>query len=112
MLSEKAPRAAAIVTGMALVAVGLTSCGGTGPTGSQGGALTFDARSFPDHLDPQLSSTVLAWQAEYNTYIPLLTFRHAAGQEGSQVVPGLAKDLPTISEDGRTYTLQLQPGLR
>jgi peptide/nickel transport system substrate-binding protein len=112
MLSEKAPRAAAVVTGMALVALGLTSCGGMGPTGSQGGALTFDARSFPDHLDPQLSSTVLAWQAEYNTYIPLLTFRHAAGQEGSQVAPGLAKDLPTISEDGRTYTLQLQPGLR
>jgi peptide/nickel transport system substrate-binding protein len=112
MLSEKAPRAAAVVTGMALVALGLTACGGMAPSGSQGGALTFDARSFPDHLDPQLSSTVLAWQAEYNTYIPLLTFRHAAAQEGSQVAPGLAKDLPTISEDGRTYTLQLQPGLR
>ena len=112
MVSEKAPRAAAVVTGMALVALGLTACGGMAPSGSQGGALTFDARSFPDHLDPQLSSTVLAWQAEYNTYIPLLTFRHAAGQEGSQVAPGLAKDLPTISEDGRTYTLQLQPGLR
>jgi peptide/nickel transport system substrate-binding protein len=111
MLSKKAPRAAAALTGMALVALGLTSCGGA-PSGSQGGALTFDARSFPDHLDPQLSSTVLAWQAEYNTYIPLLTFKHTTGQEGSEVVPGLAKDLPTISEDGKTYTLQLQPGLR
>jgi peptide/nickel transport system substrate-binding protein len=111
MRSEKAPRTAAAVTGIALVALGLTSCGGT-LAGPQGGALTFDARSFPDHLDPQLSSTVLAWQAEYNTYIPLLTFKHAAGQEGSEVVPGLAKDLPTISEDGKTYTLELQPGLR
>jgi peptide/nickel transport system substrate-binding protein len=97
---------------VALVVLGLTSCGGAGGAGSQGGALRFDATSFPDHLDPQLSSTVEGWQAEYNTYIPLLTFKHAAGQEGSTVVPGLAKDLPTISADGKTYTLQLQQGLR
>lgn len=112
MLSQKAPRAAtAAVIGMAFVALGLSSCGGA-PSGSQGGDLKFISSSFPDHLDPQLSSTVAAWQAEYNTYIPLLTFKHASGQEGAQVVPGLAKGLPTISPDGTEYTLQLQQGLR
>ncbi len=112
MLSQKAPRAAtAAVIGMAFAALGLTSCGGA-PSGSQGGDLKFISSSFPDHLDPQLSSTVAAWQAEYNTYIPLLTFNHASGQEGAQVVPGLAKGLPTISPDGTEYTLQLQQGLR
>ncbi len=112
MLSQKVLRAgAAAVVAMAFVTLGLTSCGG-GASLSEGGSLTFLAKSFPDHLDPQLSSTVAGWQAEYNTYIPLLTFKHAAAQEGSQVVPGLAKELPAISPDGREYTFHLQPGLR
>ncbi len=112
MPSEKPPRAAAAaVIGLALVALGLTSCGG-GATAEQGGDLRFDAGSFPDHLDPQLSTGVEGWEAEYNTYIPLLTFQHATGRDGSNVVPGLAKDLPAISADGRTYSLQLQQGLR
>ena len=111
MPSEKAPRAAAAaVIGLAFVALGLTACGG-GATGQQGGDLRFDAGSFPDHLDPQLSTSVEGWEAEYNAYIPLLTFQHATGRDGSNVVPGLAEDLPTISADGRTYSLQLQHGL-
>jgi peptide/nickel transport system substrate-binding protein len=48
----------------------------------------------------------------YDTYIPLLTYRHADGKAGSQVVPGLARALPRISDAGRTYTLFLRPGLR
>jgi peptide/nickel transport system substrate-binding protein len=112
MPSEKAPRAAAAaVIGLAFVALGLASCGGA-TTGTQGGDLRFDAKSYPDHLDPQLSTSVEGWEAEYNTYIPLLTFQHANGRDGTDVVPGLAKDLPAISEDGRTYTLQLQRGLK
>jgi peptide/nickel transport system substrate-binding protein len=113
MQSVRASRAgaAAVIAG-AFMALALTSCGGSGPTGSQGGELVFAATSFPDHLDPQLSSSVEAWQAEYNTYIPLLTFSHATGQEGSAVVPGLAKDVPTLSPDGKTYTLALQQGLK
>jgi peptide/nickel transport system substrate-binding protein len=96
----------------ALAVLGLAACGGGGTSGGkQGGELNFDETSYPDYLDPQLSYTVDGWEAEYNTYIPLLTFKHAAGKEGTQVVPGLAKDLPTISKDGLTYTFQLQPGL-
>ncbi len=106
--------AVAAVAGLAFVAVGLTSCGGgsSSTSGTQGGDLNFDETSYPDYLDPQLSYTVDGWEAEYNTYIPLLTFKHAAGSAGTEVVPGLAKDLPTISTDGKTYTFQLQQGLK
>jgi peptide/nickel transport system substrate-binding protein len=45
-------------------------------------------------------------------YIPLLTYKHAEGKEGSEVVPGLAEDMPKISSDGKTYTLFLRPGLK
>ena len=111
MPSEKAPRAvAAAVVGLAFAALGLAACGGA--ANKQGGDLVFDAKSFPDHLDPQLGSSVEALEAEYNTYIPLLTFRHENGGDGTQVVPGLAGALPAISDDGRTYTLQLRQGLR
>ena len=68
--------------------------------------------SFPDHLDPQLSYTQEGWTAMYDTYIPLLTYRHAAGKAGSEVIPGLAKNLPRITDGGRTYTLFLRHGLR
>jgi peptide/nickel transport system substrate-binding protein len=48
----------------------------------------------------------------YDTYIPLLTYRHASGAAGSEVVPGLAKALPEITDGGRTYVLYLRRGLR
>jgi peptide/nickel transport system substrate-binding protein len=68
--------------------------------------------SFPDYMDPQLSYTQEGWTAMYDTYIPLLTYRHAEGKRGSEVIPGLARSLPKISDGGRTYTLFLRRGLR
>lgn len=65
----------------------------------------------PDYLDPQLSFSTLGWTAMYNTYLPLLTFRHADGRAGSDVIPGLARGLPRITDGGRTYTLFLRRGL-
>jgi peptide/nickel transport system substrate-binding protein len=68
--------------------------------------------SFPDYMDPQLAYTQEGWTAMYDTYIPLLTYRHAEGKAGAEVIPGLAKRLPKISHGGRTYTLFLRHGLR
>ena len=68
--------------------------------------------SFPDYMDPALSYTFEGWNAMYDSYIPLLTYKHAEGKAGSEVIPGLAKRLPRISNGGRTYTLFLRKGLR
>jgi peptide/nickel transport system substrate-binding protein len=68
--------------------------------------------SFPDYMDPQLSWTAEGWTALYNTYVPLLTYRHAEGKAGTEVIPGLAEALPKITNDGRTYTLFLHPDLK
>src|SRR5262249_60271106 len=51
------------------------------------------------------------WTSMYNTYIPLLTYAHASGNEGTKLIPGLAESLPKIGDGGRTYTLTLRPGL-
>jgi peptide/nickel transport system substrate-binding protein len=48
----------------------------------------------------------------WNTYLPLLTYEHADGRAGTRLIPGLARSLPRISDDGRTYTLYLRKGLR
>ncbi|HSS33291.1 MAG TPA: ABC transporter substrate-binding protein [Solirubrobacterales bacterium] len=68
--------------------------------------------SFPDYMDPQLSYTFEGWNAMYDTYIPLLTYRHAGGKAGAEVIPGLARELPQVSVDGKTYTVFLRKGLK
>lgn len=100
-----------VVSGlMAAATLGLVSCGDSG--GSEGGTLSGSYASTPDYLDPALSYTAEGWTAMYNTYIPLLTYAHANGEEGSEVVPGLAESLPKISNGGKTYTLTLRKGLK
>jgi peptide/nickel transport system substrate-binding protein len=62
-------------------------------------------------LDPQVEWSNYSNEI-YDTYIPLLTYRHAGGKAGSEVIPGLARSLPRITDGGRTYTLHLRRGLR
>jgi peptide/nickel transport system substrate-binding protein len=63
-------------------------------------------------MDPALSYSAEGATAMRNTYLPLLTYAHASGAAGTELIPGLARSLPEISEDGRTYTLFLRPGMR
>ncbi len=97
---------------VAVAAIGLAACGSSSSSGKEGGTLNGTYAVFPDYLDPALSYSAEGWTAMYNTYIPLLTYAHDNGEAGSQVIPGLAKSLPKISDDGKTYTLFLRPGLK
>jgi peptide/nickel transport system substrate-binding protein len=107
----------AVIALAAVAALGLVSCGDSDESsgssgGKEGGTLVGTYASFPDYLDPALSYTVEGWTAMYDTYIPLLTYKHAEDKEGSEVIPGLAEDLPEISNGGKTYTLFLRKGLK
>ncbi|HWI96079.1 MAG TPA: ABC transporter substrate-binding protein [Solirubrobacterales bacterium] len=92
-------------------AVGLAACGSSS-SGKEGGTMTGSYASFPDYLDPGLSYTSEGWTALWDTYIPLLTYKHTSGPEGNEVIPGLAKSLPKITNGGKTYTLELRKGLK
>ncbi len=70
------------------------------------------ASSWRADLDPQVAWSNYGLSVVDDTYIPLLTYRHAGGKAGSEVIPGLARSLPRISDGGRTYTLRLRKGLR
>jgi peptide/nickel transport system substrate-binding protein len=65
-----------------------------------------------DYLDPGLSYTVEGWGIMWNVYLPLVGYTHANGPAGATIVPYLAKDLPKVSPDGKTYSLTLRSGLK
>ena len=95
----------------AVAALSLAACG-SGSSGKEGGVLRATFGSFPDYLDPALSHSEEGWTAIYNTYVPLLTYNHADGKAGSEVIPGLAREMPAISPDEKTYSFRLRDGLR
>jgi peptide/nickel transport system substrate-binding protein len=95
-----------------VAALCLAGCGSGAGDSGDGGVLRATFSSFPDYLDPALSHSEEGWTAIYDTYVPLLTYRHTDGKAGSEVIPGLARALPQISGDGLTYRFRLRDGLR
>ena len=121
----KLPLAAvALAVGLALIA---SACGGGGKkaatttasttTSSAGASKSFaDFRiaydTGIDFLDPGLSYTVQGWAIMWNVYLPLLGYKHVNGPDGATLVPYLAQSMPTVTSDGKTYTLTLRKGVK
>jgi peptide/nickel transport system substrate-binding protein len=117
--------AATFAVGVALIAAGCggggsssgggSSTGSTGTTSSSGKAFANFRIAYDtgiDYLDPSLSYTVQGWSILWNTYLPLLGYKHVNGPDGATLVPYLAKDMPKVSADGKTYTFTLRKGLK
>ena len=86
--------------------------GGGGDGGGRGGSITISQTSQPDYLDPALGYTVNAWEPMWLVYTPLITYARAEGEAGTELIPGLAEELPKISQDGLTYQFKLRDGLK
>ena len=107
-------RGYAALSALVIASAGLAACGSDEDEGGatvEGGEITISQTSQPDYLDPALSYTVNGWEPMWIVYTPLLTYAHEEGPGGSELIPGLAEDMPEVSEDGRTYTFQLRDGL-
>ena len=114
--------ATALVVGLALIAAACGSGGKKSPSTSPGSSTTSTGKTFAnfriaydtgiDFLDPSLSYTVQGWAIMWNVYLPLLGYKHVNGPDGATIVPYLAENLPTVSSDGKTYTLTLRKGLK
>jgi peptide/nickel transport system substrate-binding protein len=107
---RRAPVLLAALT-LALFGCGDDDSGDEGGQGKQGGSITIAQASQPDFLDPALTYGTNVWEALWLVYTPPLTYKHAEGKEGAELIPGVAKELPTISPDGKTYELTLRKGL-
>src|SRR5215211_7513670 len=109
---SNATRLAGATAFSCLAVLGIVACGNSSSGAvKEGGTATVLMGTAPDFLDPQEGYTTQAAEADWITYTPLLTYRHAAGKDGTELIPGLAQDLPKVSKDGRTYTLTLRKGL-
>jgi peptide/nickel transport system substrate-binding protein len=100
---------------LVVVALVVGGCGGGGSsTGSDAKPTTLNVTfaAFPDYMDPALSYSLEGWTSMWETYVPLLTYRHADGAAGAELIPGLARAMPKITDGGKTYTLYLRKGLR
>jgi len=85
----------------------LQACGG-GEDDAAGGAMTVGLSAQPDSLDPALSFSPEVWESLWLVYTPLLTYEHAEGEAGTELIPGLAETLPEVSDGGRRYELRLR----
>ncbi|MBK8409548.1 MAG: ABC transporter substrate-binding protein [Sandaracinaceae bacterium] len=75
-------------------------------TPRSGGTFVFGAASDVHSLDPHIAYDANSYMALRLVYDGLLDY----DQEG-QMVPSLATAMPTVSEDGRTFTFQLREGV-
>src|ERR671916_601524 len=73
--------------------------GGGSGSGKTGGSITISQTSQPDFLDPALAYTQNATEALWLVYTPLIAYPHKEGEAGAQLIPGLAEELPKVSED-------------
>ena len=56
-----------------------------------------------DNADPVLFQTIQAIQVFQLVYMPLLTYAHEEGEAGSEIIPGLAEEVPEATNGGKTY---------
>ena len=82
------------------------------PSSQKGGTLTFDNSSTPDSFDP--GNTYYAWVLNFDRLfaMPLFTYKSCPGTCGLQLVPDLATDMGTTSDNGLTWTFHIQSDVK
>jgi peptide/nickel transport system substrate-binding protein len=85
--------------------------GGGGGEGKGGGTINIGTVG-PDSYDPVLFQTVQAVQAMQLVYVPLVTYKHEEGNAGTEIIPGLAEEVPEPTNGGKTYTFNLRDGVK
>jgi peptide/nickel transport system substrate-binding protein len=81
--------------------------------GKTGGTVTIVSGTAPQSADQGLDFTTQGNELYSVINTPLLTFiRHVQGTGGAQILPALAKSLPTVSNGGKTLTFTMRPGLK
>jgi YVTN family beta-propeller protein len=103
------PQGIALAAGRVWVTV---QAGGGAAAVSPGGTLHVTSQEEPDSLDPALAREPLSWQLEYATCAKLLNYPDRAAPQGSLLVPEVARSMPAISPDRKTYTFTIRQGFR
>lgn len=74
--------------------------------GANAATLVYCSEGSPENFNPQINTTGTSFDAAFHIYNRLVEFERGS----TKVVPGLAESW-TVSEDGKTYTFKLAPGV-
>jgi YVTN family beta-propeller protein len=90
------------------------SAGGLLVSAGAGGVARVPIQSDSDflNLDPALAGSGDVDQILYATCAKLLDYPDKPAPAGEQIVPEVARSLPTITDGGKTYTFTIRPGYR
>jgi peptide/nickel transport system substrate-binding protein len=82
------------------------------PSTQKGGTLIYDNSSTPDSFDP--GNTYYAWVLNFDRLfaMPMFTYKSCPGSCGLQLVPDLATDMGTTSNNGLTWTFHIQSDVK
>jgi peptide/nickel transport system substrate-binding protein len=103
------------VAGIAAVTAAITasaSAHSAKPAAASTPTITLYSGVGPQSLDPGLDYTTQGAEINWLVYTPLVTYQHKSGLAGTELIPGLAKALPAITNKGKTYTAYLRSGLK
>jgi YVTN family beta-propeller protein len=111
----QSPQALVVTARGVWVSVAARPPGVTSQVGSPPGQLRVIREPRFSSTDPALTGNffdVQALQMYYARCAGLLTYPDKPAPQGARLVPDVAKSMPTISADGRTYTFTVRPGFR
>jgi ABC-type transport system substrate-binding protein len=96
--------------GSAAYNAGLT--GVVNPSTQKGGTITLALSSTPDSLDP--GNTYYAWVLDLNNLydMPMFMYKSCPGACSAQLVPDLATDMGTVTDNGLTWTFHIQSDVK
>lgn len=97
------------ITSLALLAAAVSTAA---PTAKRGGTFVFEISTDVDYIDPQLSYYGETWKLEAATACKLMNWQDKEGVAGAVATPEVARGLPIVSRDGKTYTFTIKPGFR
>jgi peptide/nickel transport system substrate-binding protein len=87
-----------------------TTSGGGTQTAQKGGTLRANLADDTDYTDPALAYYSTSWNFLYSTCVKLLNYADKPAPEGSKLQPEAASSMPTVSQDGKTYTFTVPAG--
>ncbi len=110
-MRSRSAMALALLGGLALAGCGV---GASGPprAGPQDSGPINMAFTGVGSLDPARAVTAQDTELDWALYTGLVTYRHARGVVGTELIPGVATALPKITDGGRLYTVTLRHGMR
>ncbi|MDX3097431.1 ABC transporter substrate-binding protein [Streptomyces sp. ME19-03-3] len=78
----------------------------------KGGTLKLWSPQDVDFLDPARAYYGFVWDIQRLYVRQLLAYDSKPGPDGNKLVPDLAKDMPEVTNDGKTYTFHLKDGVK